>query len=100
MMLPMLDPAIAAMGMRCCSKTFRTPRCAKPRAKPPPSARDTPLAREGLAGHSGTRRVMRPRLPEAAECNNEPSEPEHQYGRTGVETRAEFLPKCKTVPSS
>src|SRR6266567_7132238 len=31
------------MDMWFCSRTCRTPRCANPRAKPPPSARPTPV---------------------------------------------------------
>src|SRR5438445_12495658 len=40
--LPTLVPARCEMGTLFSSKTCRTPRCAKPRAKPPPRASRTP----------------------------------------------------------
>jgi hypothetical protein len=52
-MLPTLVPAIQDIGMRCCSSTLSTPRCANPRAKPPPSARPIPGRAAGVARSNG-----------------------------------------------
>ena len=40
---PILVPAIAEIGICSCSRTSRTPKCAKPRENPPPSARAIPV---------------------------------------------------------
>src|SRR6267142_4012587 len=52
-MLPTLVPAIQDIGMWFCSSTRRTPRCANPRAKPPPKARPIPGRAAGVALSNG-----------------------------------------------
>jgi hypothetical protein len=52
-MLPTLVPPIQEIGMRCCSSTCSTPRCANPRAKPPPNARPIPGRGAGIARSNG-----------------------------------------------
>src|SRR6202171_859544 len=52
-MLPTLVPAIQEIGMLCCSSTCSTPRCANPRAKPPPNARPIPGRAAGVARSNG-----------------------------------------------
>src|SRR6266566_151067 len=47
-MLPTLLPAMCETLIWCCRRTFRTPRCANPRAKPPPRASPIPARRDGV----------------------------------------------------
>src|SRR5690348_5518202 len=84
-MLPTLVPAMHEIGMLFSSRTFKTPRCANPREKPPPNARPSPVRAAGAPDHACSLGLASCVMP--AECqpaSSFPMDPASLTGSTSV----------------
>src|SRR6266568_2814470 len=103
-MLPTLLPAMWETFMSYFWNTFKTPRCANPRANPPPRASPTPGRRDGLAvpGDNFSCAELRcsfihTRMPAAVVLGYGPAVLKKQYECTCPETPFSLCAHVETV---